>query len=168
MAEEQLDQIPEEEEAGSPQKKRSPLKLIITVLMALVVIGGVAVGAKILMSSSESDVEDPEPPPDAIPEFGTIVQLEEFTVNLNESAGSRYLRVRIALELEDSSMEAIITERMPLIHDTVLLYLSGLVFEDINTVAGKELVKEQIRQRVEQHLRQGAIRRVLFEEFLVQ
>ncbi|MBN1477089.1 flagellar basal body-associated FliL family protein [Candidatus Sumerlaeota bacterium] len=167
MAEEQQEKTPEEEATPAPRKK-SPLKLIITVLGAIVVIGGVAAGAKIFMSAGGDDAEIPEPPPDAIPEFGTIVQLEEFTVNLNESAGSRYLRVRIALELEDSAMEAVIMERMPLIHDTVLLYLSGLVMEDINTVAGKELVKDQIRQRIEQHLRQGTIRRVLFEEFLVQ
>jgi flagellar protein FliL len=167
MAEEQQEKTPEEEEA-LPPKKKSPIKLIITVLGAIVIIGGAAVGAKILMSGGGEDVEIPEPPPDAIPEFGPIVQLDEFTVNLNESSGSRYLRVRISLELEESGMEAVITERMPLIHDTVLLYLSGLVLDDIDSVAGKEMVKEEIRQRVERLLRQGAIRRVLFEEFLVQ
>lgn len=157
------DEAPETKEP----KKKSPMKLILIVVIALIAVGGGAT-AFIMMKGGGGD-EDSEATPEAeIAEIGEIVHLEEFTVNLSDNAGQHYLRVKIDLEVDAPELVNLIEQRTPLIRDTILLLLSGLTLEDINTVEGKDALKASILSRVEQHLRAGAIRRVLFVEFLVQ
>jgi flagellar FliL protein len=158
--------------------KKSPLKLLIVGLGALLLIGGGAAGAVMFFrgdggggsadGAALAEVSTETLPAGALPTFGHIMSIEEFTVNLNETSGSRYLQVKINLELEQESLEPEIEERMPVIRDTILLLLSGLDFEDISTPEGKQALKEAIKLRIEQILRAGVVRQVLFEDFLVQ
>jgi flagellar FliL protein len=162
------EKAPPEEEAP-PKKKRSLMKLVIVGVLALVVIGG-GTGA-FLMLRGGAPSEDPatgEGTEDAAATFGPIVELPDFTVNLNEESGRRYLRVKINLELDDDSLKSDVEARLPLIRDSILLLLTDLRLEDINNTEGKEALKENIRTRIDEFLRPGAIRHVLFVEFLVQ
>lgn len=163
MAEEQTPS----QEATAP-KKKSPMKLIIMVVVALAIIGGGALGAmKFLGGGGEEEAAEESEVAEG-PTFGTVIELDEFTVNLNDDAGQRYLRVRIGLELADDTLRDQIAQRTPLIRDAILLLLSSLDLSDISSVEGKDQLKEEIIDRIEEFLYEGAITRVLFAEFLVQ
>jgi flagellar FliL protein len=89
-------------------------------------------------------------------------------VNLDENAGSRYLRVKINLEIENESFEQDFNTRLPVIRDVILLLLSGLTYDSISSPTGKQDLKDQIVERVNTIMRGDVVRRVLFEDFLVQ
>jgi flagellar FliL protein len=168
MAEKTDPKAAEPEQEAAPPKKRSLFKLALVGVLALILIGGAAAAVLFFTGGGEEGAEQSESAEQGLPEFGPIVPLGEFTVNLNEGAGDRYLRVKIQMELAEEALQAEVEARLPLIHDTVLLLLSGLTRTDIETVEGKERLKELITERVEQFLRPGSVRRILFEEILVQ
>lgn len=156
-----------EEQQAPPPRKRSPAKLLVVGLLALILIGGAAAAAVFILRGSPEEVAE-ENQAEAPPEVGPIYELEVFTVNLHDNSGQRYLRVKINLELADPALVADLDARLPVLRDTVLLLLSSLSLADIDSVEDKEALKETIRQRVEQYLRPGSVRRVLFVDFLVQ
>jgi flagellar FliL protein len=130
------------------------------------------VGAKILLGGEAADADEAETATPTEGEepatFGHIVSLEPFTVNLDENAGSRYLRVKINLEIENESFEQDFNTRLPVIRDVILLLLSGLTYDSISSPTGKQDLKDQIVERVNTIMRGDVVRRVLFEDFLVQ
>lgn len=162
------EKTPEEGTETPAQARKSPIKLIIVIFLALLVIGGGAAGAVLFLGKGGEETAETEEPEEALPTYGPIIPLGEFTVNLNETSADRYLRIKIDMEVADAEVQAQVEQRMPLIHDTVLLLLSGLRLEDIATVEAKEALKETIRARVERFLRTGSVRQILFQEFLVQ
>jgi flagellar FliL protein len=167
-----VEKAPLAEETVGETKKKSPVKLIILVVGTFVLIGVGAAVAKILLgggaAEGHGEVSTGEIAVGQLPTFGHIISLEPFTVNLDEGAGSRYLRVKINLELERESLEEEITARMPVIRDVILLLLSGLTYDEIRGPDAKQALKIDIQERIDGIMQANVVRRILFEDFLVQ
>jgi flagellar FliL protein len=166
---------PQPEETAPPSKK-SPLKLIMLIILAMAIGGGGAFGALQFLGSDGGETEDVEEAssgeestrPGDIPQVGRIIDIDQFRVNLNESSGS-YLLVQMSLEVvDDERIAEAITERMPLIRDRLVLLLSDLRREDINTIDGKEGLKDEIIGRLAPIVGEQNVRNVYFREFIMQ
>ncbi|MDR3153777.1 MAG: flagellar basal body-associated FliL family protein [Deltaproteobacteria bacterium] len=96
------------------------------------------------------------------------VKLEPFTTNLNDTSGRRFLKVTIALEVENQAAADELEKVMPDITDSILILLSSQSPDDISTPDGKERLRSQILTRSNGFMKAHKIRKVKYQEFLMQ
>ena len=95
--------------------------------------------------------------------------LPELLVNLNSTdRKSNYLKIRVALEISDPDMIALLDARLPRIMDKFQVYLRELRLDDLRGSAGMFRIKEELLARVNKAVYPVRINDVLFKEMLVQ
>jgi len=128
---------------------------------------------------------------------GIIIDLGEFIVNLSDPAAKRYLKVNVALELTKSEHDpgateqeaggghgghgggeavdplAMIEKEMkqfnPSMRDAIISVLSTKTPEELSSLAGKELAKEQIKESIDPIFAgEREVMRVSFGSFIIQ
>ena len=130
------------------------------------------------------------------PHRGIILDLGEFILNLSDPAAKRYLKVNVALELSraphDPDLAApaegghgghgggeaadpleIIEKEMnqykPAIRDSIISVMSSKTAEELQSLAGKELAKEQIKEAINPIFAgEREVIRVSFGTFIIQ
>lgn len=100
---------------------------------------------------------------------GTMYPVDQFIVNLMSSGGGkRYLKTSIALELSVPEMTAELETKRDIIRDVMITILSSKTFEEVQTSKGKQKLKEELMERLNEFLVDGRIVNVFFTEFVVQ
>jgi flagellar FliL protein len=100
--------------------------------------------------------------------LGTVFEMEPLIVNLERSQGKRYLKVKMSFELNKGSVVQEMEARMPQIRDAILLMISSKAFVDISTVEGKLALRDALVTRINGLLETGFVKRIYFQEFVVQ
>jgi flagellar FliL protein len=98
---------------------------------------------------------------------GPLVALEPFVVNLDEPGTSRYLKCTLQLELMPES-EATIEKSKQLLRDAILSYLSGLHVKDTLGAEAKDHIRTDLLTKVTSLVGANKVRRLFFQEFVVQ
>jgi flagellar FliL protein len=176
MAEEKENQEQEEQkEEKSGGGNKLLLIVIIILLLLLLVIGGLV--AYFLLSSSSDENQAPEQKQEKVvkkkkvsdmAEVGPIYPLDQFIVNLVSNNADRYLKCKIAFELDSPEVQQEIDKKLPAIRDIIINILSSKTVEEIQTAKGKEKLKEEIKRKVNEILTTGEVRHVYFTEFVIQ
>lgn len=158
------DDLLDDEEGASGGKK----KLIILIAVALLLIGGGAAAFFILDPlGSEEDVVAEEKI--EAPEPVVFFPLPAITVNLENVAGrQQYLKLKATLELRDQGEIAKIEPLMPRVLDAFQVYLRELRTTDIEGSAGMFRLKEELQRRINVAVYPIEVRKILFEEILIQ
>jgi len=122
---------------------------------------------------------------------GVIVDLGEFILNLSDPKIKRYLKINVAIELSRKDTDpqsgeasgghgegadpgkALATEMSQYkdaIRDAIISVLSSKTAEELQSVSGKELAKEQIKESVDAILTSDnrEVQRVSFGNFIIQ
>ena len=94
--------------------------------------------------------------------------LPEMTVNLATEGRTTYLKVRIALEVENRGMIDQISPFLPRILDAFQIYLRELRPADLEGSAGLFRLKEELLRRINLSVYPAKVEGVLFKEILVQ
>lgn len=167
--------------ALEPAKKRLPGKMLVLyggIAFLVLLIGGGA-GAYFLGMFDSASEEHAE---DAGSESGghgaegeegehkaVFYDLPEILVNLN-SAGKKetYLKIRIALELDNEKMQTNLEPLMPRVIDNFQVFLREMRVEDLSGSAGMVRLKEEMLQRINLSVQPLKVRDVLFKEMLIQ
>lgn len=104
-----------------------------------------------------------------------LLDLDPFTVNLNDPFGRRYIEVEIKLVIDKKELVDKIKSNelvMPKIRNDILMTISAKSFNDLRTVGGKETLSEEIQMRVNEILKQEMgiepVIEVLQTKFLMQ
>jgi len=100
--------------------------------------------------------------------IGTLFEVDPMVVNLEQSKGKRYLKVKMSFELNKEKVQEELKARLPQIRDAILLMLSSKSFKDVSTVEGKLALRDALLTRINGLLTTGFIKRIYFEEFVVQ
>jgi len=161
--EEQAAQESEAASAGMPKQKKIMIFAGIFVVQAVAVIGLGQILIKPRIAPPDTAVV--EKAPDG---RGTIMMLEDLTANLQSGKRPRYLRVKIGLEVSDPVVEAELEERQPEIRDLVITSLSGRKVDQLISVQGKDQLKEELKNRINNRLQEGELMNVYFSDFVVQ
>jgi flagellar protein FliL len=152
----------ESSEAGQPKSK---LKLILIIVGAVAVVGGGGGGAYFAFfhhKEAKPEVTVVKPP--------AFFDMPEILVNLSNATGDRtqYLKVKIVLELPDSTMQPQVQNTMPRVMDAFQTYLRELRPSDLEGSAGLYRLKEELTRRVNVAIAPSRINAVLFKEIVVQ
>jgi flagellar protein FliL len=151
----------ESTEAAQP---KSRLKLILMIVGAVAVVGGGggAYFAFFRHTEAKPEVAVVKPP--------AFFDMPEVLVNLSNTTGDRtqYLKVKIVLELPDSTMQPQVQSTMPRVMDAFQTYLRELRPSDLEGSAGLYRLKEELTRRVNVAIAPARINAVLFKEIVVQ
>lgn len=98
--------------------------------------------------------------------IGPIYALDQFIVNLQN--GRRYLKVSIHVEMSQATLSTELDSKRVAIRDTILSILSSKSLEEVSTAKGKEKLKEEIADRMNEFLVDGKVVNVFLTEFVIQ
>jgi len=108
-------------------------------------------------------------------ENGWYYDLEPIIANLNEPGVTRYVRVKLTLEIgtevDQKEGNAFFNEKNPLLTNWLAIYFASLNLENIRGDNNLKRIQSQIRDSFNEQLfpdSKPKIRRVLFKEFAVQ
>lgn len=166
-------EAPEEQEGEIEEpSKGGSMKLIIIGVVALVVIGGGAAGAWFFLSGdSDGKPAAEQAGKDSgaeAPLVGPIFSMKTFIVNLADPGGRRYLKVKLDLELTSKEAESEMRARVAEVRDQIILALSSKTYQQIQGVAGKTVLREELMARANAVLKKGKVKKAFFTEFVVQ
>ena len=99
-------------------------------------------------------------------DLGPVTYLDEFTINLAEDR--RFVRVSIALEVNDSDVVEEIETRNPQIRDVVISIVRAKGYDDITNEDGTRALRGEIRDEINSKLSEGRVTNVFFTEFMIQ
>ena len=95
-------------------------------------------------------------------------KLDSFIANIADRDRDRFLKLRVELELNNERVEEELDQRLPHIRDIVISLLGSKSFEEVRSIEGKDLLREEMLQRINSLLGTGKVRRIFFTEFIVQ
>ena len=100
---------------------------------------------------------------------GNLVSVGEFTTNINDVAGTRFLKVEVFVEVSEENKKAAaeIESYMPIIKDSVLTILSSKTAADLDT-NNREKIKLEIKNDLNRKIGSEVIQNVYFTSFIMQ
>ena len=99
---------------------------------------------------------------------GPVVSRAPFVGNLAAPGQSRYLMVTMLFELSAQDGEALLEKNKQVIRDAILSHLSGLKLADTLGAAAKDKLRADVMKKVEEIVGENKVRRMFFQEFVVQ
>lgn len=94
--------------------------------------------------------------------------LETFIVNIYDGQELRYLKVKLEIEMVSPAVKADLDARLAPIRDAILVLLSTKTLQDLQEIAGKNQLKDEILSSINKHIPPGKISKVYFTDFVVQ
>lgn len=165
-------------------KKKSKLMLII---IGAVVLGGGGFGAFKFLGGSETSAASAvaldahgKPIPDGNSKDGAkpaaagdkrkkkVIIREPAVVNLRQSNGTRYLKVRIGLEITDDAVAEEMRELDAQISDHINERLSVCDISQMDNIAGRNKMKRELITGINELLKKGIVEKIYFTEFVIQ
>lgn len=170
MADESAAADVEDEEGAEGASGGGKKKLILFGGIGLV--GLLAIGGAVYFFLLSGDSAPPASSEDAatqeVQKPVVFYDLPEMTVNLATEGRTTYLKVRIALEVENRGMIEQIQPYLPRILDAFQIYLRELRPADLEGSAGLFRLKEELLRRINLSVYPAKVEGVLFKEILVQ
>jgi len=152
--------------------------LIILVICFLIIAMGVGAGlfvfwGKVSGTTPETvegseEVAEKKDVKDGKVKTKSLLAMETFVVNLADPGGKRYLRVSIALELDDQDFVEEAKKKTPQMRDRILMILPAKKFKDIRTSSGKDSLRKEMIAQLNPLLDKCKITNLYFQEFVIQ
>ena len=94
--------------------------------------------------------------------------LPEFTVNLADAPGNRYLKIGMEVEFNTPEAGKTIQNETARVRDAIILLLSGKTVRELSAPDGKVMLKNEVASRLNQILGSAQVVRVYFTDFVIQ
>lgn len=94
------------------------------------------------------------------------VPLDSFLINLSQKKEQKLFKLEMELNVDNPEIQYEINKRMVQVRDIIIILISSKKYEQIVTLEGREILKEEIKDTVNSFLTKGKINRVLFKEFI--
>lgn len=160
--------------AEEQQKGKGKLVIVIIIVLLLLLAGLVVA---FLYLTKTDDIASTAPQSEQLStsessarylRIGPIYQLDQFIVNLLSQGGRRYLKINIGLEMTTANLENELNVKRAPVRDIIIEILTSKSPEDISTTRGKDKLKEEIVQRLNEILVDGKIRNVFLTDMAIQ
>jgi len=158
-----------EEGASSKKRKLSGKFMVLFIVLPVLLLGGGGYFAATYFGLLGGEPAADEEVVAAPPKKPIFYDLPEMLVNLtSQDSRSRYLKLKISLEMTDEEVKPLLEPLLPRLLDTFQVYLRELRTDDLEGSAGVYRLKEELARRINISIRPRKITRVLFREMLVQ
>ncbi|MDX9856340.1 MAG: flagellar basal body-associated FliL family protein [candidate division Zixibacteria bacterium] len=173
------------DDAHEAPKKKSNLMLFI-IIGAVVVLGG-AGGAFFMMGGDDApsapvSSATHEEKAEAAGEHGEkskgshatkmgnaiMYAIDDIVVNPSGTGGSRFLSVSFGFELASSALASEFEVREPLVRDALITILSSKSVAQLTDAREKEIMRYQVKKRLEQLLKTDQLVGVYYTDFVLQ
>ena len=101
-------------------------------------------------------------------ENNILFPLESFLVNLMDSNTPRYLEVTFVLSLSSKKAKKEIEEKLPVITDKIINFLSTKTYDEAISRLGKVKIKKNVAKLINSALTTGHVKNVFITKFIVQ
>jgi flagellar protein FliL len=175
MAKVAKEEAPPEGPKPSAGKKKLLIIIVVVVVLAVAGVGAFFAlkGGKGAQEGGEGgeaveggEGEEGAGGEEAGPAAPAVLPLETFIVNL-QVKGS-FLKTTVQLEFAEPELPKTIENEVPKIRDTVIRILSSKSSSEILTAEGKERLRDELRDAVNQTLGAEDVSKVYFTEFIIQ
>jgi len=155
-------------------KSKKGLIIAIVVVVNVLAIGGVAA---FVMTSNNQQEQSAQPEKRTErqsrgarsgPQDGPIIEMDGFVVNLTNSRDRRYLKTKLSVQLFSPEDEPEFTKYLSVIRNEILLQLSAVDMEKVQTIEGKRDLEKMLVQKVNGRLDMDRIANFYFTEFVTQ
>lgn len=169
----------ESEEIIEKKPKGNMLLIVVVALLVLLLVGGGAAAFFLLGGSDEeampqsqtksasADKKKTRKSTDSLV-IGPMYPMAQFVVNLLSESGNRFLKVALDLELNDAKLQPEMDHKKSMIRDIVIRTFSSKTFEEISTLKGKDKLKEEVLDKINENLSDGYVKNIYFTDFVVQ
>lgn len=187
MADENDDTDNNENEEGEGQKSPASgkKKLIIIILIGVLVLAASVVGTLWMLGVFDSDEEEvvegeateemaaEEQAAASKPSPAMYFPIKPaFVVNFSSRGRQRYLQADVTIMTRDPDVFTALQTHLPLVKNRLVMLFSGQVYEELQTDEGKELLRQQsqeaLQELLQQELGKGEVEEVLFTNFVMQ
>jgi flagellar FliL protein len=161
------------EQQAAPQaeggKLFSPKNLAIMGVMVVVLGAGAFFGIKMFTGSEEEAEESDKPERIEKSMPGAPIDFQSMVVNISGTQGTRYLKVSVSLELDDSKgVSDEVNKRKAQFQDIMTTEFSSVTLDQVDDPSAKNKLKFRLRQKFNDTLVNGEIRNIYFRDFVVQ
>lgn len=141
------------------------IKLIVIGLVIFLVAMG---GSYFLMKSLMAPLMPKEKGPENVL-TGNLVEVGEFTTNVNDVNGQRFLKVTVTVEVASENKKALeeVTQYMPVIKDSILTIIASKTAADLD-VRNRDNLKSEIKVDLNAKIGGDLIRNIYFTDFIMQ
>ena len=100
-------------------------------------------------------------------QYGRMVTLDQFTVNLSNPGSNtpRFVRANISVELTSDEAMTEVNAKMPQIRNVIIDLFNSKRPSDLASVQGRDTIKEEIKSAVNVFLVSGKLKGVFFTSF---
>ena len=175
---------PEDGEVIEKKSKKNTVLIIVIALLVLLLLGG-GFAAFFLLGSHDEPAVESSGGGDATHQevkkrssttkrstdhltIGPMYPMTQFVVNLLSESGNRYLKVALDLELSDIKLQPEMDHKKSLIRDIIIRTFSSKTFEEISTLKGKDKLKDEVLDKINENLSDGQVKNIYFTDFVVQ
>ena len=174
---------PEDGDAAVEKKPKGNMVLIIVIVLLVVLLIGGGAAAFFLLGSHDEAASTGAPAQQEVKAekkkssskkstdhlaIGPMYPMAQFVVNLLSESGNRFLKVAVDLELSDVKLQPEMDHKKSLIRDIIIRTFSSKTFEEISTLKGKDKLKEDVLDKINENLSDGQVKNIYFTDFVVQ
>ena len=171
----------ENDEIVEKKPKGNMVLIIVVALLVLLLVGGGAAAFFLLggedepapvtqttQSDMKSDKKKSSKKSTDGLAIGPMYPMAQFVVNLLSESGNRFLKVAVDLELSDAKLQPEMDQKKSLVRDIIIRTFSSKTLEEISTLKGKDKLKEEVLNKINENLSDGYIKNIYFTDFVVQ
>ena len=151
----------EEEEGG---KSKGKGKMIAGGVIALAAVYKFVLAP----APAPEDAEAIDEAAERVVEEGLIFPMEELVVNLTDEGENRYLRIGLALVLEEGVAVEAMEPEAPIAIDAAIDYLSAQSFDELLTPGSKSEIRDELSTLIRTAYDDEMVVRVLLTTFVMQ
>lgn len=151
----------EEEEEGGGKNK-------IVMIVGLVVVLGAAYQFVLKPAPPPEEMGMVEEPVEVEMIEGEIVELEEMILNIGTPEEPGFLRIGLALVLDELTLTADFEPESAIAKDVAIQYLSSVTRDQMRTAEGRAVVKEELGLLIREAYGGEKVVRVLFTALVMQ
>lgn len=168
---------PEAAPAAAPSSGQKPILFIALAVVNMIVVAAVGwmlykgrqkeAEAPTLKQVIEGEHQTAEHEEHEEKQFvGKVIPLETFIVNMAGTKGRKITKVNMELEVQGEQAAEEIEKRKAQIRDIIIITLSSKSYEEVSTREGKDNMRSEIKDTINNFLTKGKIKNVFFTEFL--
>jgi flagellar FliL protein len=153
------------------KKSKRGLLLVIGVVVLLLAVGGFLGWRHFTGANAASANATPGESASAMGKVKSMMNLDSFLVNLADMDSARFVKVTFRLGLDESKLgEEYASDQVILAatRDRIISVLSTKTADEILSPEGKEQLRKEIREKVNEILPKGKVLEVFILDFVVQ